>query len=193
MATATPELGLEREAYWSQLTPEQEAARRAAVVDGRAEGPPPPPTGAGAVADVLLLPVHVAAALVGVASQEIGRAAGWDDLVDAGRTLVMGDKQLSAAVGEKPLAAVQVAAGSVLVATGIATSAGAGLIANGARELAGVMFHDKGRADVSGGALPGTPDGELERLAAVQERPRPRAGVFARFAAWFRSLFGGDR
>src|SRR5262245_48695911 len=137
----------------SELTPEERAAmdaRGAAYVAEHGFGPPPPPTGAGAVADLLFLPVHAAAAIFSAGAQEIGRAAQWTDAVEVGKAAVMADAELSHAIGEKPLAAVQVAGGVVLAATGIATSVGAGLIANGARELAGQVFHDLGVADVQG-------------------------------------------
>lgn len=178
-----------------QLSPEERAemaARAAAsVAEHGGYGPPPPPTGAGAFTDLLFLPVHAAAAILGAGAQEAGKAVGWQDLVNAGKTVVMGDLELSRAVGEKPLAPVEIAAGTVLVATGIASSAGAGLIANGARELGGVLFNDKGRADVEGGPMPAAPGGRLQEpthSASAQDAPPRRVGLFKRFAAWIAAL-----
>lgn len=158
---------------------------------------PPPPTGLGAVADLLLLPVHAAAVLLGTAATEVGHAVGWDDLAQAGQHIVRADLEASHIVGEHPLAAFEVAGGAVLVATGIATGVGLGLIGNGAREFA---------ADVMTGARGGEPEAQTTDSAmrpvlgapvpgapvagGIADKPQHRT-LFAALAAWFHGLFRG--
>lgn len=144
----------------------------------------------GAVVELpLALTTGAAAALLGGAAVELGRAIGNEEMITAGETVIAGDAALRNTVEAHPIDALKVAGGVVLAVTGVATTQGLQLAQQG---LAGLLRAGDGCSQ----ALPPPPLGsaappeDLPGVTVVTEAARPRRGL-RRFARWLWWMWGG--